>query len=406
MTTKNKRYGIALDIGTTTLAMDLVDLKTGEEVESVSGLNAQRKFGQDVLTRITYEYRAGEKAMENLQKLLVDSINELLAGVCKQAGIREDDIEEIVVAANCVMTHTLLGQDARGMGRAPYQTAFLEAQSLPAKEIGIAAGDKTMLYCLPQVSAFLGGDIVAGVYERGLYPGKADAALFIDIGTNGELVLATCGGLVACSCAVGPALEGMNITHGMVAKEGAIEEVVIRDGKVQLQVIGDSEPKGLCGSGVLSAVRELLKNGTLDVTGRLLTEEFLICQEPKIAITQKDIRQIQLAKGAILAAIRTLLQHENISMEKIDRFYVAGQFGEHLSEHILIDTGILPREAEGRISYVGNTSKKGAKAALLSKEARKEMEGIAGEISYLELSNTEGYMQLFMESMNFPEMDM
>ncbi len=400
-----KGYGIALDVGTTTVVMSLMDLETGAELATVSDFNAQRRVGQDVLTRITYECGMGQKAIHRLQELVVRTINELVEQVCAKASVCKADISEIVVAANCTMVHMLLGRDARGMGTSPYKPQFVDAQKVYAKEIGVFAGEQTVIYCVPQVAAFLGGDVVAGLYECGLHQSEG-ITLFLDIGTNGEIVLAGKTGLISCSCAVGPALEGMNIGQGMPAKEGAIEDVKIHGDKVNLRVIGDGMPKGLCGSGVLSAIRELVKNGRIDKTGRLFPdfdgeESVTLCEVPQIKLTQKDIRQVQLAKGAILAAIKTLLQHKDIEMKDISRVLVAGQFGEHLSETVLIDTGILPKEAEGKIVYVGNTSRKGAAKALLSKAAKEQMELLAKELTYIELSNTEDYMKLFMESMEF-----
>ena len=258
-------YGIVIDIGTTTVVTALVELSTGQELASASMINAQKHYGLDVLTRITYEYEHPETGVKDLQEAIVQSVNGMIGEVCEEAGISREEIREIDVAANCTMTHMLLGVDARSIGRSPYRPEFTKAQELPASRIGIEAGKDTVLYCLPQVSAYIGADIVAGTYVCELQKEKGHV-LFIDIGTNGEIVLTSNGRILCCSCAAGPALEGMNISAGMRAAQGAIEDVKITEEGVKIQVIGDreddkQEPAGICGSGILAVVKELLRTG-------------------------------------------------------------------------------------------------------------------------------------------------
>lgn len=393
-------YGIALDIGTTTLDMSLVRLNGGKILAEKTALNPQRKSGQDVLTRVLYEQRFGKIAIRRMQELVVGAINEMIGECCNAFGICREDISEIVVAANCVMTHLLLGVDASAMGMAPYQPAFTDAKSVRAKDVGIKVAEDTILYTFPHVAAFFGGDVVAGAW----YCGLEENSLFVDIGTNGELALFGRDGIVACSCAVGPALEGMNISCGMVAGDGAIEAIDVEaDGSIRLHVIGEVPPRGLCGSGVLSVIQNLLANGWMDETG-LLTDgrkEVILDREHQISFTQKDIRQVQLAKGAILAAIRTLMEKAEIAIDDISKVYVAGQFGAHLSEKLLTDVGIFPREMRDRIHYLGNTAKKSAISALLSEDARGGIEALAQKIDYIELADTDVYMQYFVDGMNF-----
>lgn len=242
-------YGLAIDIGTTTVVTALVELATGKELADASMINAQKHYGLDVLTRITYEYENPDTGIEELQTAIVDSINGMIGEVCAEAKVDRREIREIDVAANCTMMHMLLGVDARSIGRAPYKPEFLEAKTLPAKEIGIDAGEDTVLYCLPQVSAYIGADIVAGAYVCELQK-ETGNVLFIDIGTNGEIVLASGGRLLCCSCAAGPALEGMNISSGMRAADGAIEDVQITENGILLTTIGNQSPEGICGSGI------------------------------------------------------------------------------------------------------------------------------------------------------------
>lgn len=420
-------YGVAVDIGTTTVVMSLIDLKSGEEIASASQINAQKVYGLDVLTRITYEYEHGDDGRKSLQKAIVDSMNEMLREMCGEE-IRAQ-IKEIVIAANCTMTHMLLGVDARSIGRAPYAPVFTKAQACMAAEIGLMAGKDTKLYCLPQVSSYIGADIVAGAYVCGLEK-RAGNVLFIDIGTNGEIILASGGKLLSCSCAAGPALEGMNIRCGMRAADGAVEDVVFSESGSQIQVIGGADkPEGLCGSGILAAVREMIKHGFLKKTGAILSpdsldetdwrrkllrvsaadgkkREVLIWQSKteneEIVVTQDDVRQVQLAKGAILSGFTALLKKAGISMEELDHVLIAGQFGAHLPAESLIGVGILPKEVKGKLTYVGNSSKTGAYMALMSQAVRQDMEQLAEKIGYFELAETEDYERMFAECMRFP----
>lgn len=456
-------YGVAVDIGTTTVAMALIDLATGEEVADASDINAQKHFGLDVLTRITYEYDHGESGIRELQKAIVESLNGMLdemcgkvdAGAAKASGNSgpvkrcRGEIREIVVAANCTMTHMLLGVDARSIGRAPYTPMFKEAQVRLASEIGLCAAEDTMVYCLPQVSSYIGADIVAGAYVCEMEK-QTGNVLFIDIGTNGEIVLASGGKLLSCSCAAGPALEGMNISCGMRAADGAIEDIRMKADGVEIDVIGGGEPVGLCGSGILAAVRELIKNGFLKKTGafaqvealteddwrknvlrneaaadmnqngagepdavgagksaRTVKREAVIwadrnSEQKEVLVTQDDVRQVQLAKGAILSGFTALLKKAGITMEELDQVLIAGQFGAHLPAESLVGVGILPTEVKEKIVYVGNSSKTGAYMALMSKQARRDMETLAEKIDYFELAETNDYERVFAECMRFP----
>ena len=411
-------YGIAIDIGTTTVALSLVRLSDGEIIEKAAGMNSQRTYGQDVLTRITYEMETGEEGISNLQKAVVDSTNQAVKSMCAAAGVEVSEIVAYSIAGNCTMTHMVLGVDARSIGVAPYKPAFLKAQNRKAAEVGLIGSPEATVYCLAQVSGYIGGDILAGAYVCDLKHQEKNC-LFLDIGTNGEMVLAGNGRLVSCSCAAGPALEGMNITSGMPALPGAIERVEIKDEKVFIGCIGEQPPEGICGSGILEVVSELIRTGFVKPTGAFVKKkklseddwrpQFLIEDEngsafvlaQGVLVTQKDVRQVQLAKGAILSGFRSLLKQANISVEDLDEVIIAGQFGSHLSAQALAGAGIIPREAESKVRYVGNTSKTGAYMALLSGKVRKEMEELAEDIDYFELAESEGYETLFMECMRF-----
>lgn len=421
--TTESLYGVAIDIGTTTVVCALVDMRTGKELAYASMINAQKHFGLDVLTRISYELEHPEDGTEKLQKAIVDSINDMIEDTCNQVGISRKEIYEIAVGANCTMMHMLLGVDATSIGKAPYAPMFVRARNIKASEIGIRAAEGARLYCLPSVSAYIGADIVAGSYVCELKKEKGNV-LFIDIGTNGEIVLSNKGRLLCCSCAAGPALEGMNISSGMRAAEGAIEDVKITKEGIQLKVIGDEEPTGICGSGILAVVKELLRVGLVRKEGAFIKlkqlaesdyrykmlqldgikREFIVTEEPKkLLITQGDVRQVQLAKGAILSGFIALLNKADIKMEDLDKVLIAGQFGAHLPAESLIGTGILPEEVKDKLVYVGNSSKTGAYMALMSSKVKAEMEELASYMDYMELGATKGYERLFSDCLIFPD---
>jgi uncharacterized 2Fe-2S/4Fe-4S cluster protein (DUF4445 family) len=279
------------------------------------------------------------------------------------------------------------------------------------------------VYLLPGVSSYIGADIVAGVCVCDLYKTNKNI-LFIDIGTNGEIVLSKKGELNSCSCAAGPALEGMNISCGMRAGEGAIENIKIED-TIQTKIIEDKDPTGICGSGIVDAISELARLKLIGKTGRInkkssvecdenlkhLSEcivdedkkrKFVLIKEPKeISITQEDIRQVQLAKGAILSGFYALVNEMNIEINDLDQVIIAGQFGKHLSVESLVGVGIIPKELKEKIRYIGNSSKTGAVMTLLSKDIRNSMENIAKDITYFELSTKEGYERLFTDCLKF-----
>jgi uncharacterized 2Fe-2S/4Fe-4S cluster protein (DUF4445 family) len=421
--TEDQLYGAAIDIGTTTVVCSLVDLHSGKILADASQVNAQKHYGQDVLSRITYEMENPDTGAEALQRAIAGSIDGMLQEACRKAGVRTDQIYELSVAANCTMMHLLLGVDARPLGRSPYAPVFTAAKDIPAASIGIHAARGARLYALPSVSAYIGADIVAGARVCDLLHRKGNV-LFIDIGTNGEIVLSHHGKLLCCSCAAGPALEGMNISSGMRAEEGAVEDVKILDDHVELKTIGAAEPAGLCGSGILAAVRELLKAGIVKKTGafvkagyfdeddfraeRLHVDEegkrsFIFSEAPhEIRVTQSDVRQVQLAKGAILSGFEALLNKAGIEMSDLDEVLIAGQFGAHLPAESLTGTGILPEEVSDRLNYVGNTSRTGAYMALMSGAVKQEVEKLSHEMDYMELGATENYEQLFTRCLMFP----
>jgi uncharacterized 2Fe-2S/4Fe-4S cluster protein (DUF4445 family) len=414
--TRDRLYGVAVDIGTTTVVATLVDLRDGRELASMSCLNGQKAFGQDVITRIHYAMTQ-PKGTRILQQAILRDLRRLFSGLLRADGrnLSPADLYAVTVGGNNTMIHLLAGRDPSSMGQVPYRPAFTGALTLSGAELDLPVSPACQVYCLPAVSAYVGGDITAGVLDCDLM-GKTDKnILFIDIGTNGEMVLSRRGTLCACSCAAGPALEGMNISCGVRASQGAIEDVAITmDGgtpHVACSTIGDASATGLCGSGLLSAIAELRRAGLLHKTGRLLdsplTERvagkktFVLDAEHNIRLTQQDIRQVQLAKGAILSGIQSMMEHNGISAGEIDEVLVAGQFGAHLKADSLTGAGLIPAELEQAVRYVGNTSKSGAYLTLLSQKEREHVETIARQIDYIELSTLKDYDQKFVAAINF-----
>jgi uncharacterized 2Fe-2S/4Fe-4S cluster protein (DUF4445 family) len=404
-------YGMAIDIGTTTVACSLVNLLTFEEIDSSSFINPQKEFGLDVLSRIHYA-SDNKDGISNLQLCIVKELNHNIEALCNKNNLNISSIYEIVVAANSTMVHCLLDIPIDSLGKSPYISVLTENISIYANDIGIKINPKGKIYCIPAVSTYIGGDIVAGILASRLYL-ESENTLFIDIGTNGEIVLSSNGNLVSCSCAAGPALEGMNISCGMRADTGAIESLKIVDNNVYINTIGNTEPIGLCGSGILESISELLKNDILGINGRLKTNSplvyetdgkrkvFLYENKNKIYVTQNDIRQVQLAKGAILSGFLTLLNYKNITMDNLDKVIIAGQFGKHLSPESLTGVGIIPVNLKDRIEYIGNSSSVGAFICLLSIDERKTAESISRNVDYVELSNIEKYYQTFTKALFF-----
>lgn len=414
-------YGVAIDIGTTTVVAALIDMNNGEELVTASRINPQKKFGLDVLTRITYELEHPEGSKKELQKTIVKAINEMVEELCSEGKVKKENIYEISIAANCTMMHFLLGVDATSIGKSPYAPLFTKAKNISASDLGIKAAKCARVYCLPSVSSYIGADIVAGAYVCELHKAEENI-LFIDIGTNGEIVLSKGGRLLSCSCAAGPALEGMNISSGMRAAEGAVEDVEITESGIELKVIGEEDPIGICGSGILAAVKELLRTGIVKNNGAFIKKEqleesdyrykmiqlngnkreFLLKSTPEqLLITQGDVRQVQLAKGALLSGFYALLKQARIDMNELDKVMIAGQFGAHLPADSLVGTGILPEEVKDKLVYIGNSSKTGAYMALMSVKVKKEIEVLAGEMEYMELGASEGYEKLFSQCLIF-----
>ena len=404
---KKEGFGFAVDIGTTTVVSSLYDLSSGRELASVSCLNSQKSCGQDVISRIRC---AGEEegGLKRLGEKITADLNALFTQLLARCGVKAEEIRGTVVAGNTTMIHLLAGRDPSSLAAAPYSPAFTGSLLLDGNALGLCV--PAPVDCLPAIASYVGGDITAGVTACGITE-DGPLTLFIDIGTNGEIVLAGGGEMYCCSCAAGPALEGMNISCGMRAAAGAIEEVSIKDGAFSIRTIKDGVPRGICGSGLLSAIASMLAEGVISPNGRFAAhpmvseaeggKRVVLAPEQGIYLTQKDIRQVQLVKGAILSGILTLLEASGRSEEEIEKVIVAGQFGAHLTTEALTGCGFLPKSLKEKIVYAGNTSKSGAAVCLLSAENRARCDRLAEGAKYIELSLKEGYEDLFVKCLRF-----
>ena len=414
--TTNEIFGVVIDIGTTTLVTALVDLKNGEELYSVSSLNPQSLKAQDVLTRINLA--STEEGLHQLYEAIMLELNRMIEELSKKAGIAANHIYEVIYSGNTAMIHLATAVNPKPLGQYPY-TPVIRGGSTISSEGHLNISPFGLIYLPPIISAYVGPDITSGIIASQLQHTKG-TTLFIDIGTNGEIILAKEGHLYATSTAAGPAFEGMNITYGMRAGNGAIEAFrITEDNRIEVGIIGEVDGVGICGSGLLDIVGELVRVGVIASNGKIVTpkedEEYrslngnfsLRDSKPaftitgEVVLTQKDIRQVQLAKGAIRAGIEALLQQMGIQAGEVDRIEIAGSFGYHLRESSLLHIGMLPQEFQGRIHFVGNTSKSGGKAFLLNEALRATASEVVKDIAVVELANTEGFDKLFIRSMNF-----
>ena len=401
-------FGAAIDIGTTTVVAALYDLSSGRELDTLSRLNSQKIYGQDVISRIRH---AADEAdgLAQLQQKITGDLNELTTGLLARNGIRAEQVSSVVIAGNTTMIHLLAGRDPSSLASAPYLPAFTGPLRFDAADIGLGLTEASVL-CLPAIASYVGGDMTAGMIACGI-DSSGPLTLLLDIGTNGEIVLAGNDKIYCCSCAAGPALEGMNISCGTRASDGAIESVSITDGAVVCRTIRDRPAGGICGSGLISAISAMLREGVIAPNGRFADHPLVSrsCGEKRVVLdaahniylTQKDIRQVQLAKGALLSGALTLLEASGHGEGDVSRVIVAGQFGAHLSAESITGCGILPKSWEQKITYAGNTSKSGAAICLLSPEEADRCESLAGEARYIELSVKEGYEALFIKCLRF-----
>ncbi len=420
-------YGVAFDIGTTTVAAKLLNLTTGQVTAVASALNPQKAYGADVISRINYivEHPGG---LELLHRLIIKQMNELVTQLCTKAEIQPENIYKLAVAGNTIMQHIVLNIDPRHIAYKPYTPAFQGPATLAAKELGLKINEHGGVYVLPNLACFVGSDITSVLTVLDLEE-QDTVQLVVDIGTNGEMVLGSKNQLLCSSSPAGPAWEGAYITWGMRAARGAIERAEIVDGDLQFRTIGNADPIGICGSGLLDLVCEFVRAGIIDKTGRILNVNEMpliageklkarivhhdngsnhiaiarIDEEKSVMLMQKDIREVQLAKSAIAAGIKILMKELNVQPEDIANVYIAGAFGNHVRGQDAIDSGLIPPVPPECIKFIGNAALAGAEAVLLSTEARRKAERLAEIVGYVEISDRSDFHELFVESIHFPE---
>ena len=411
-------FGIAIDLGTTKIAFYLVDLLTGESINIYGITNPQIAYGEDVLSRIHY---AGS-TRTNLKKLkseVLKAINLAIKKICRESRMERGNILEATLVGNTAMHHIFLGFPVKQLGLAPFTMATNEPLEIRAREIGFEICSGGYLYLPPPIAGFVGSDHLAMLIASEIET-KEGNLIAIDIGTNTEIALKTKEKIISCSCASGPAFEGAHIKHGMRAAPGAIERVNI-DSKsltVNVSTIEDKSPVGICGSGILDAISEMLRVGIIDSSGKINSGykgvrrikrgkslEFLLAKEGRreITITQQDVSEIQLAKGAIRTGIEILLEETGVKIEDIDGVIVAGAFGTYIDPLKAVRIGMFPEIDIGKFNQVGNAAGIGAKAILISKKLRQETNQLAKRVEYLELATHSNFFEHFTSAVRFPK---
>jgi Uncharacterized metal-binding protein len=401
---KQSPLGVAIDIGTTNVVADLVDLNSGKSLNRISTLNKQTSCGEDVISRIIYSERKG--GIKQLNRLIVQTVNELLIELALKQGIKTTDMHQMVVAGNTAMIHLFLGLPPTYIRQEPYVSTTTEFPLVTAGELGVKINPHALVYCIPAVAAYIGGDITAGVLTSRLFQSNK-LNLFLDIGTNGEIVLGNSDWMTACACSAGPAFEGAGVSCGMPAITGAIEDVTINSNALEptIRVIDNTLPLGICGSGMISTLAEMLNTGIVDKAGHISREaghtprirlgnhgvEYILCwaadsgNGKDIVLTEVDINNLIRTKAAIYAGIMVMLKHLGVPLSDIEQVLIGGAFGQHINIERAIQIGLIPNLPWEKFQFLGNTSISGAYNVLLSKQAQQQAENITHKVTYLEL---------------------
>lgn len=425
--TSDKKYGIAFDIGTTSIVGSLMDLHTGEELATVGNVNPQAVYGGDLMSRIAYAMNDPKK-LQTLRAKVLNAVNDHIKAACKEAGVSTDHVYKVVVVGNTCMHHVFLGIDVTYLGLAPYAPSMQAPIVIPAAELPLKAAPNARVCLLPVIAGFVGADTIACVLATQIYDSEEPRAL-VDIGTNGEVVMGGRGKLMACSAPAGPALEGGQIRHGMRGSVGAIEKIDIDD-DVSFETIGDAPAIGICGSGLIDAIAKMLAAGIVDPSGRFRIKrrddlppalrdrlrndsegkaEFVLAwasesgKQEDITLTQTDLRQLQLAKGAIFSGIVTLQNVMKLPDEALAELMLCGGFGNYINIKSSTDIRLLPNLPVEKITYFGNAALLGAQMALLSETERDRARTLAGEIEHVALAAHPDFQEIFVDAMAFME---
>ncbi len=422
--TTKSLYGFAVDIGTTTVVGYLLDLTTGKRVAVASTLNPQTRFGDDVVSRIDVAQK-DPAGLEALRSVIVEALNDLIGQTTQQAGVAREQVYGVTVVGNTTMHHLFLGLSPAALGRSPYVPAMASPLQLNARDAGLRAHPAAQLFVLPNIAGWVGADTVGVLLATRLMQSD-EIRLAVDIGTNGEMALGSRKRMLACSTAAGPAFEGAQLTFGMRAADGAIDHVDLGEDDVIIHSLGKGKIRGICGSGVVDIIAALRKLELVDYTGRLLTRadaagrvsdklaarlvehpqggafvmapgEQTVTGNP-VVLTQRDIRQIQLAKGAVRAGIEILISELGVQPEQISEICLAGAFGNYIRPESALTIGLVPRLPRAVITPVGNAAGAGAQMSLLSQAAWREATDLWAHVEYLELSLRQDFQQVFMEA--------
>jgi uncharacterized 2Fe-2S/4Fe-4S cluster protein (DUF4445 family) len=414
-------YGMAFDVGTTSVVGYLTDLSTGQEIARASRLNGQQPWGADVLSRASYALET-PTGVRDLQVAIVETLNQIIAECC--TGVEARHVYYATVVGNSLMHHLLLGITPATIAVSPYLAVTREPLQLRATDLGIAL-PSARVYFLPLIGAYVGADTLAVILATGMDEAE-EIRLAVDLGTNGEMALGSRRRILACSAPAGPAFEGAAIRQGMRGTVGAIDRVRIGTEAVRVWTVGDAPPKGICGSGLIDAVDQMLRAGLVEPGGRLLPRprlegrlapalldrlverargwEFILSREPYVAITQEDVRQLQLAKGTILCGVTILMEELGVGPDEIASVSLAGAFGNFVDKRSAQGVGLLPPSIPaGRIQGVGNAAGQGSRMTLLSRAVRRRAEAVARRVDYFELSKHPHFEDIFMDSLRFPD---
>ena len=417
----SQTLGFAVDVGTTKVAGYLVDLKNGELLAAVSLPNPQISFGEDLISRITYWTESEEKGI-SLQKIVIGCVNKLIEDSCKKFGVTKNEIYDITVVGNTAMHHIFFGISPKYVGQSPFPVAVKNSFDVKAKDIGMIANSAAYVHALPPIAGFVGADTVAGILATEIY-NKEETCMLIDIGTNAEIVVGNKDKLTCCSAPAGPAFEGAKIKHGMRASSGAIETVWIDPKTLETgyKTIDETKPRGICGSGIIDTVAQLLKTNVIDDIGRfnkklnnprlrILGEntEFVLAWQKDtsinkdITITRHDIQEILLAKAAVYTGTHILLERLNLKPNDVEKLYIAGAFGTYIDLTNTLTIGMFPEIPTNKIQFVGNTAGSGGRLVLLSEKLRSKAEEIAINTGYIELASDPSFETEFTNALWLP----
>ncbi len=413
-----KIFGLAVDIGTTTVVAKLMDMTTGRCLATKTALNPQVKYGDDVISRIAYA--ESEDKLAELHRVIIDCINKLIRQLCDQASIAPKQIYQASIVGNTTMNHIFLKLPVTQLGQAPYKPFSVDAGDSSPQQLALNINPAGNVHTAANIAGFIGSDTTAVVLAVDV-DSIEETTLVVDIGTNGELVLATGDKLYAASCAAGPAFEGARISCGSRAVEGAIETVVLNEGDIDIGVIGNFPPHSICGSGLIDAGAVLLNLGIVDPTGRFKNPKnlppailkrfvekdgqpaFVLAEtaENSIVLTQQDVRQLQLAKAAIRAGIRLLLRKVGLRDSDIKHILLAGAFGNYIRPQNALRINLLPNISVESIRFVGNAASSGAQMILLSRQWRKKAQQLARKIQYVEIAHEADFADIYADCMSF-----